>query len=109
MKLIKTFLKNTKAKGINLTASSLGWTYPFFIIFAISSARATEIGQSLNRLNSDTQKNLVLPLSIMGFIVAGLYYVFGKQEASQRFAQVLMGVVVALSGAAIVGFIKGAM
>ena len=59
------------------------WTHPLFAARNLEAA-----AQSLERKTA----KLGLILAPVGLLIAGLYYILGKQEASQKMGAAIMGI-----------------
>ena len=76
--------------------------YLFFSqnVFARSlKATADKLAQETNRIG--------LGVALFGLCLAGIYFMLGKQDASAKMTQVLMGIGIVIIGPSILTFIKG--
>lgn len=76
--------------------------YLFFSqnVFARSlKATADKLAQETNRIG--------LGVALFGLCLAGIYFMLGKQDASTKMTQVIMGIAVLVLSPSILTFIKG--
>ena len=77
--------------------------YLGFLTHPAFSARNLEAAaQSLERKTA----KLGLILAPIGLLIAGIYYILGRQEASQKMGAAIMGIILILGATAIVGWFR---
>lgn len=79
----------------------------FLIVFFYSeSLWARSLKAAADKLAADTTR-IGFGLAVFGIVLASIYFMLGKQDASTKMTQALMGVVVLTLSTSIVGFVKG--
>lgn len=85
--------------------------YPtlFFLGFwGIKNVHARSLISSTKRLGDQTQ-DFALTIGFIGLVIVGILMVMGKQEAWQKFFQVIFGFAIILSVKGIVSFLSGSL
>ncbi len=84
--------------------------YLYFFAFINLIHLNLSFGQSLkvtaDKLAQETSR-IGLGLALFGLVLAGIYFMLGRQDASTKMTQALMGVFVLMLSPAIINFVKG--
>lgn len=82
--------------------------YLITFIFAIYTDHlwARSLKATADKLGQETSR-IGLALAIFGVVIAGIYFVLGKNDAGQKMTQALLGTIVVVSATSIVNFIQG--
>jgi hypothetical protein len=84
--------------------------YLYFFAFINLIHLNPSFGQSLkvtaDKLAQETSR-IGLGLALFGLVLAGIYFMLGRQDASTKMTQALMGVFVLMLSPAIINFVKG--
>lgn len=63
-----------------------------------------EVKSSMKSLESSLKTDVAVPLAGVGLVVAAIFFFMGRQDASQRFSQVIVGLVILACAGGIVAF-----
>jgi len=74
--------------------------------FISENVWARSLKASADKLSQEAS-TIGIALSIFGLALGGIYFVLGRQDASTKLTQALMGILVLLLAPSIVSFIKG--
>lgn len=77
-----------------------------FAIFYADSTWARSLKATADKLAQETTR-IGLGLALFGLVLAGIYFVLGRQDASAKMTQALMGVFVLMLSPTILNFVKG--
>jgi type IV secretory pathway VirB2 component (pilin) len=79
-----------------------------FILFYFFSniAYARSLKATADKLAQETTR-IGYGLALFGLVVAGIYFMLGKQEAGTKMSQALMGVFVLMLAPTILNFVRG--
>ena len=69
--------------------------------------QSKEIKSGLKSLGTSIKDDIAIPVATIGIIIAGIYYMIGKQEASQKLSMVITGIIIIAIGSGFVSFITG--
>jgi hypothetical protein len=70
------------------------------------SVWARSLKATADKLAEETTR-IGLGLALFGLVLAGIYFVLGRQDASAKMTQALMGVFVLMLSPTILNFVKG--
>lgn len=78
------------------------------LVFSLISANsyAASLKSTADKLAQETNR-IGLGLALFGIALAGIYFILGKQDASMKMTQALLGVFVLVLSPAIITFVKG--
>ena len=77
-----------------------------YILLLSPSSFARSLKSTADKLGQESSR-LGISLAIFGIVVAGIYYVLGKNDAGQKMTQALLGTIFIVCATSIVSFIKG--
>ncbi len=75
-------------------------------LFYANSVLARSLKATADKLAQETTR-IGLGLALFGLVLAGIYFVLGRQDASSKMTQALMGVFVLMLSPTILNFVKG--
>ena len=79
----------------------------WILCFTFSSPSwARSLKSSADKLGQETTK-IGLSVALFGIVMAGIYFVLGKNDAGQKMTQVLLGCLAIVCAPAIVSFVRG--
>jgi len=78
----------------------------FIPYFYSDSLWARSLKATADKLAQETS-HIGLAVALFGLGVAGMYFMLGKQDASAKMTQALMGVLILVLSPSIINFIKG--
>ena len=76
------------------------------LLFACGQAQARTLQAAADRLAEETTR-IGFGLALFGLVLAGIYFILGRQDASTKMTQALMGVFVLMLAPAIISFVRG--
>ena len=74
--------------------------------FITNNTWARSLKATADKLAQETTR-IGFGLAIFGIVMAGIYFMLGKQDASTKMTQALMGVFVLMLAPTIVNFVRG--
>ena len=77
-----------------------------FTLFFSESVWARSLKATADKLAEETTR-IGFGLAIFGIVLAGIYFMLGRQDASTKMTQALMGVFVLMMAPTLVNFIRG--
>jgi type IV secretory pathway VirB2 component (pilin) len=77
-----------------------------FSFFIANNTWARSLKATADKLAQETTR-IGFGLAIFGIVLAGIYFMLGKQDASTKMTQALMGVFVLMLAPTIVNFVRG--
>jgi type IV secretory pathway VirB2 component (pilin) len=77
-----------------------------FSFFITNNTWARSLKATADKLAQETTR-IGFGLAIFGIVLAGIYFMLGKQDASTKMTQALMGVFVLMLAPTIVNFVRG--
>lgn len=77
-----------------------------YILFFSQSASARSLKATADKLAEETTR-IGFGLAIFGIVLAGIYFMLGRQDASTKMTQALMGVFVLMMAPTLVNTIRG--
>lgn len=77
-----------------------------FSFFISNNTWARSLKATADKLAQETTR-IGFGLAIFGIVLAGIYFMLGKQDASTKMTQALMGVFVLMLAPTIVNFVRG--
>ncbi len=81
-----------------------------FLIFYLScisnSIFARSLVASADKLGQDTSR-IALGLGLFGLVVAGIYFMLGKQDANTKVTNALLGLTIIVLAPSIITFVRG--
>lgn len=79
----------------------------FVLLFLTShDSFARSLKASADKLAQDASR-LAVPIGLFGLIVASIYLMLGRNDASEKMTKVLMGLGVCMTSGAIISFFQG--
>lgn len=75
-------------------------------MFITENTWARSLRATADKLAQETTR-IGLGLALFGLVLAGIYFVLGRQDASAKMTQALMGVFVLMLSPTILNFVKG--
>ena len=78
----------------------------FISLLYTNSVWARSLKATADKLAQETTR-IGLGLALFGLVLAGIYFVLGRQDASAKMTQALMGVFVLMLSPTILNFVKG--
>ncbi|MAZ48941.1 MAG: hypothetical protein CME65_10275 [Halobacteriovoraceae bacterium] len=81
------------------------WLINFYLFFS-QSLHARSLKATADKLAQETN-HIGLGVALFGLGLAGIYFMLGKQDASTKMTQALMGVLILVLSPSIINFIKG--
>lgn len=75
-------------------------------MFVTENTWARSLRATADKLAQETTR-IGLGLALFGLVLAGIYFVLGRQDASAKMTQALMGVFVLMLSPTILNFVKG--
>ncbi len=78
----------------------------FIFLLSSNSLWARSLKATADKLAEETTR-IGLGLALFGLVLAGIYFVLGRQDASAKMTQALMGVFVLMLSPTILNFVKG--
>ena len=82
------------------------WMKIFWPVLFSESVYARSLKASADKLSEETSR-IGIALAVFGLALGGIYFVLGRQDASMKMTQALLGILVLMLAPSIVGFIKG--
>lgn len=82
---------------------------PLFItiyLFLSDNAYARSLKATADKLAQETIR-IGHGIALFGIVIAGIYFMLGKQDAATKMTQALMGVGILMLGPSIITFVKG--
>jgi type IV secretory pathway VirB2 component (pilin) len=77
-----------------------------FSFLIANNTWARSLKATADKLAEETTR-IGFGLAIFGIVLAGIYFMLGKQDASTKMTQALMGVFILMLAPTIVNFVKG--
>ena len=78
----------------------------FSLLMYSTSTWALSLKASADKLAQETTR-IGFGIGLFGLVLAGIYFMLGRNDASTKMTQALMGVFILMLAPAILGFIKG--
>lgn len=81
----------------------------FFIMltmFFVNNSYARSLKATADKLAQETNR-IGLGIALFGLTLAAIYFILGRQDASTKMTQALMGVLVLMLAPTIISFVKG--
>ncbi|MBL7665293.1 MAG: hypothetical protein JNM93_09175 [Bacteriovoracaceae bacterium] len=78
---------------------------PFILFFQSETLFARSLKATADKLAQETSR-IGLGLALFGICIAGIYFILGRQDASTKMTQALLGIFVLMLGPSILSFIK---
>ena len=82
------------------------WFVMIHVLLASDSSFARSLKASADKLAQDASR-LAVPIGLFGLIVASIYMMLGRNDASEKMTKVLMGLGVCMTSGAIISFFQG--
>lgn len=80
--------------------------FSIILLFFANNAWGRSLKATADKLAQETTR-IGFGLAIFGIVLAGIYFMLGKQDASTKMTQALMGVFVLMLAPTIVNFVRG--
>ena len=78
----------------------------FYLTLISNSVFARSLMATADKLAQETTR-IGFGIALFGLVMAGIYFMLGKQDASNKMTQALLGVFVLMLGPSIISFVKG--
>lgn len=75
-------------------------------LFFSENTWARSLKATADKLAKETER-IGMSIALFGLVLAAIYFILGKQDASTKLTQVIWGVIILSTGSTIINFIRG--